>query len=110
MKRISDVEKFAELVAEKQGWSLNRDSQLLSDILKGLLVNYDRYGFFLCPCRDSWGIVSRDKDIKCPCSYSSDDINEFSRCYCGLFTKSGAVESDLESIVPDRRPEKLYPD
>jgi len=107
----SDIEmmRFAELVSRKQNWSLNSDMSLLSDILKGLALNYDRYGFFLCPCRDSWGSKDKDKDIKCPCTYSREDIRKYNRCYCGLFVTTGTIDTDYAEFVPDARPDELYP-
>lgn len=110
MKSRSEMSRFADQVARKQGWSLNSDAAFLSDLLEGLAINEDRYGFFLCPCRDSWGDRERDKDIKCPCSYASADIEEHNRCYCGLFIHKGKPEKDLSPYVPDRRPDDLYPD
>ncbi len=105
-----DMNQFALRVAEKQGWAANPDQELLSDILKGLEVNKERYGFFLCPCRDSWGDKKKDQDITCPCSYCGEDILEFNRCFCGLFVKEGSREDEIQDGVPDRRPEELYPD
>lgn len=110
MKSESNMELFARSVSSKQGWALNPDADLLSSILSGLSKNKERYGFFLCPCRDSWGDRVKDADIKCPCSYAKKDISDFNRCYCGLFVKKGSVAEDLDIPVPDRRPENLYPE
>lgn len=100
---------FANQVSAKQGWALNPDESFITDLLNGLAKNEERYGFFLCPCRDSWCDREKDKDIKCPCSYAHDDIDEYNRCYCGLFVKPGATEQELSEYVPDRRPDELYP-
>jgi ferredoxin-thioredoxin reductase catalytic subunit len=110
VKTDVEMQRFAELVARKQGWAVNGDRELLSHILKGLALNHERYGFFLCPCRDSWGDREKDGDIKCPCSYSSGDIKKYQRCYCGLFVRMGSDESEYLEVVPDRRPDELYPE
>lgn len=110
MKPDMQMRRFAELIARKQGWSLNPDNDFLTDLLDGLAKNNERYGFFLCPCRDSWADRDKDKDIKCPCAYAREDIEEYNKCFCGLFVKSHVDENDLSDYVPDRRPDELYPE
>ena len=62
----------AGLVSEFRFW-------FLKDVLDGLARNEECYGFFLCPCRDSWGIREKDSYVKCPYRYAKADIEEFSR-------------------------------
>lgn len=101
--------KFARAVADKNGWSIQPEEDLLSDVLAGLQKNKERYGAALCPCRDSWGDLDYDRDIICPCLYAKDDIEEFGRCYCALFFKKDGGEEINQVFVKDRRPEELYP-
>jgi ferredoxin-thioredoxin reductase catalytic subunit len=44
---------FAAMVAAKQGWVLNPDSEFTQSLVAGLTVNWNRYGYYLCPCRDT---------------------------------------------------------
>ena len=83
----------------------------LDFLVKGLTVNHGRYGFYQCPCRDSYGDKLKDKDIQCPCIYAADDIKEYGQCFCGLFLGENyyADHEDVDGI-PERRPEEKFPD
>ena len=50
---------FATMVAKKQGWELNPDAEFTKDLVEGLNTNWNRYGYYLCPCRDSDGSRAR---------------------------------------------------
>jgi len=108
MTKEEQIERFAESVALKNGWSVQPDEEMRKDILQGLQTNKDRYGFMLCPCRDSWGDKDFDRDIICPCIYAKQDIEEHGRCFCALFCRKGS-DGFLDTPVEDRRPEELYP-
>jgi ferredoxin-thioredoxin reductase catalytic subunit len=104
-KNFSDVDKFVSMVADKQGWVLNPDRGFLDLIIDGLMVNFNRYGYFSCPCRSARGIKEKDKDIICPCEYSKPDIEEFGQCYCGLYlSKDFNASGKTPSSIPERRP------
>ena len=110
-KKFEDTKKFVSLVAGKQGWKLNSDEEFLNDIIEGLMTNYNRYGFYMCPCRDSWGEREKDKDIMCPCAYCKPDQEEFGHCYCGLYqTEEFFKTGKAASSIPERRPDELFPD
>lgn len=103
-KSYEDVEFFTRMVAEKQGWILNRDEEHLEMIITGLQKNHNRYGYFACPCRDSDGIKNLDLDIICPCKYSRPDIEEYGHCYCGLYLRPQFYSEKKEpSSIPERR-------
>lgn len=105
-KTERDTRAFAEAVATHQGWSLNPDEDMLGMIISGLTVNHGRYGFFMCPCRDSDGDPVKDKDIRCPCVYVWPDIEEYGQCYCGLYLSHAFVASGRQpESIPERRPE-----
>lgn len=109
MKR-EQVEQFVQKAAEKNGWKLIQDAEMLSDLVDGLAANLKRYGYFQCPCRDSWGEREKDRDIICPCSYAAADIQEYGRCYCGLYQSDAYLRSGEElSAIPERRPEERFP-
>ena len=93
------------MVAKKQGWHLNRDEEFVGMLVEGLTKNFNRYGYYLCPCRDSDGSLEKDKDILCPCDYAKPDVEERGHCYCGLYLDSKYWESKKEPVgVPERRP------
>jgi len=67
--------------AEASGYFLNPDVDFTKSLVKGLLVNEDRYGYWACPCRLADGIKSADLDIICPCDYRDADLGQHSTCY-----------------------------
>jgi ferredoxin-thioredoxin reductase catalytic chain len=67
--------------AEAGGYHLNSDVEFTRELVQGLLVNQERYGYFACPCRLASGIRAQDLDIICPCDYRDADLVEFGACY-----------------------------
>lgn len=109
-KTLEETRVFVERVAEHQGWKVNPDTEFVQTLIEGLNTNYNRYGYFLCPCRDSGGSRERDKDVICPCVYSKADIQEYGHCYCALFFSPAFYASGKEyGPIPERRPEELIP-
>jgi ferredoxin-thioredoxin reductase catalytic subunit len=91
--------------AEAGGYHLNPDAPFTKELVKGLLINEQRYGYWACPCRLASGNKSEDLDIICPCDYRDPDLGDYGACYCALYV-SGAFlkgEQRLQSI-PERRP------
>jgi len=106
-KSREDAHRFIERVAKHNGWVVNPDRQFVDDLAEGLAVNYNRHGYFLCPCRDGDGVRRLDRDIICPCDYLAPDQKEFGHCFCGLFlTPEFAAEGQAPSQIPERRPEE----
>ncbi len=104
-KTLEQTAIFVKMVAKKQGWALNHDEEFLQMLIEGLTKNVNRYGYYLCPCRDSDGKKELDKDIICPCKYSKPDVDEYGHCYCGLYLSQAFSESGKEPIgIPERRP------
>ena len=68
-------------IQEPKGYFFNREHEKVLDLLNGLLINRDRYGYMCCPCRLASGNREWDRDIICPCAYRDDDIREYGRCY-----------------------------
>jgi ferredoxin-thioredoxin reductase catalytic subunit len=90
--------------AEAGGYHLNPDTPFTQELVKGLLVNEKRYGYWACPCRLAAGKKDEDLDIICPCDYRDPDLDDYGACYCALYV-TGAVlkeEQKLQSI-PERR-------
>ena len=97
---------------EKKGYYFNpRLEEMTFPILEQLLVNKQRYGYLLCPCRLTSGSKQADTYLLCPCDYREPDVAEFGACYCGLYLSKDEAESHTkEIVVPERRPiEKRFP-
>jgi ferredoxin-thioredoxin reductase catalytic subunit len=95
---------FTEMVAQKQGWVLNPDREFYETLVEGLVSNFNRYGYFLCPCRDTNGSRDADKKDICPCLWSRLDVPEHGHCYCALYLSQEFAASGKEpSGIPDRR-------
>ncbi|MFP4331051.1 MAG: ferredoxin-thioredoxin reductase catalytic domain-containing protein [Alkalispirochaetaceae bacterium] len=103
-KTEAETRQFVYKVAEYRGWVVNPDGAFLADIIKGLQTNYNRYGYFLCPCRDGEGDRQADKDIICPCDYNIPDQVDYGHCFCGLFLSREFAESGQQvRPIPERR-------
>ncbi|MBN2494674.1 MAG: ferredoxin:glutaredoxin reductase [Deltaproteobacteria bacterium] len=108
MNRREEARELMErLAAEARsgGYLLNPDEEMVLDLMEGLLVNQQRYGYLACPCRDADGERELDLDIICPCDYRDADLDEHGACYCGLYVSEqvAAGEAAVHSI-PERRP------
>lgn len=110
---MSDAEKLYEMlrkVQEPKGYYFSNDKERVFELLEGLLLNKDRYGYTCCPCRLASGDRKKDQDIICPCIYREEDVKEFGSCYCNLYVSkewnSGKID---QTYVPERRPvEKMF--
>jgi ferredoxin-thioredoxin reductase catalytic subunit len=91
--------------AQSQGFQINKDKEMVLEILAGLLENEKRYGYRSCPCRLASGVREEDQDIGCPCVYSRLDIAEYGSCFCGLYVSGAWNEGQIEKVpIPERRP------
>lgn len=110
MKTIDDKEidvlyKKLNREAEASGYHLNPDVSFTKDLVKGLLINEDRYGYWACPCRLASGQKQEDLDIICPCDYRDADLTEYGSCYCALYVSKAVVEGKQNAgPIPERRP------
>lgn len=103
-KSIEETRHFATMVADKQGWTLNPDSDFTESLIDGLTVNWNRYGYYLCPCRDTEGSREADSDVLCPCRYSRGDIEQYGHCFCALYLSKAFAESGEQPAgIPDLR-------
>ena len=73
--------------AEKAGFKLNPDAEMLDLVLEGLSKNKVKHGKRYCPCRIVVGDEKEDKKIICPCIYHKDEIKNDGMCHCALFFK-----------------------
>ncbi len=103
-----DLYKRLKKIQEPKGYYFNKDSELVFELLKGLLTNKDRWGYMACPCRLSSGDYESDKDIICPCVYREPDVKEYGSCYCNLYVSIDWNEDKIpHAFVPERRPPEL---
>ena len=99
-----DVREKMRIEAEKNGYHLCPDADLLDDLIDGLVTNEGRYGYGSCPCRISSGVRTYDSDIICPCEYRDADVEEFGMCYCCLFVSDEVKENPSRmGTIPERR-------
>ena len=91
--------------AEAGGYHLNPDVQFTKQLVRGLLVNEKRYGYWACPCRLASGDRKEDLDIICPCDYRDPDLGEFGNCYCALYVIDAILRGEKNAAsIPERRP------
>ena len=91
--------------AEEGGYHLNPDVEFTKELLRSLIINEQRYGYWACPCRLATGVKEEDIDIICPCDYRDADINEYGSCYCALYVSREIAEGEKEAgSIPERRP------
>ena len=91
--------------AEASGYHLNPDREFTRELVRSLLVNQERYGYWACPCRLAAGDKAADLDIICPCDYRDADLNEFGSCFCALYVSQEIVEGKKQAAsIPERRP------
>jgi ferredoxin-thioredoxin reductase catalytic subunit len=91
--------------AEAAGYHLNSEVAFTKDLVRGLLVNEQRYGYWACPCRLAVGDKQKDLDIICPCDYRDPDLLEWGACYCALYVSEQVLKGKRElTSIPERRP------
>ncbi len=102
------IERVARELCEQAttgGYHLNPNNQVVEQLVEGLLVNEQRYGYRACPCRLADGDKDADLDIICPCEYRDADVQEFGTCYCGLYVSEAVADARQEfEPIPERRP------
>ena len=93
--------------AEESGYHLNPDEEHTKALVRSLLINEKRYGYWACPCRLADGEKKEDLDIICPCDYRDADLNEYGTCYCGLYVSQEVADGEREAEpIPERRPKR----
>lgn len=93
--------------AESSGYNLNPDVEFTKELVKSLLINEKRYGYWACPCRLASGIKEDDLDIICPCDYRDPDLIDYGTCFCALYVSSDVVKGIRQAeSIPERRPPK----
>ncbi len=103
-KTLKRYEQIRE-IAEKGGYHLNPDKEVTIALIDGLVVNSERYGDEVCPCRLFRGELEDNLDIVCPCYYRDDDLAEYGACFCALYVTQEVIDQGGPEVqVPERRP------
>jgi ferredoxin-thioredoxin reductase catalytic chain len=90
--------------AEDAGYHLNPDAEFAKNLVLGLIVNENRYGYMACPCRLASGDKNEDLDIICPCDYRDADLLQFGACYCALYVSQKIIGGEGQvASIPERR-------
>lgn len=73
--------------AERNGFKLNPNREVVERLIKGMLENEKKFGERYCPCRRITGNPEEDKPKICPCQWHREEIERDGHCFCGLFVK-----------------------
>ena len=105
---IAEIDRLHERLfreAEGAGYHLNPDMEFTKWLIKSLIINERRYGYWACPCRLASGKKKDDLDIICPCDYRDPDLNKYDVCYCALYVSDTVRKGEKKaSSIPERRP------
>ena len=104
---VDELHKKLGKEAEESGYHLNPDTEFAKELVRSILINQERYGYWACPCRLASGIKEEDLDIICPCDYRDADLNQFGCCFCALYVSGDTVQGKKKiNSIPERRPTK----
>jgi ferredoxin-thioredoxin reductase catalytic chain len=105
MNEVETLYEALKKAQEPKGYYFNADKERVYDLLDGLIVNKQRYGYMACPCRLASGDRDKDRDILCPCVYREEDVKNYGSCYCNLYVSKEWNEGKIPHVhVPERRP------
>lgn len=104
---VEELHKKLKEEAEESGYHLNPDAEFTKELVRSILINQKRYGYWACPCRLASGVKEDDLDVICPCDYRDADLNQFGTCFCALYVSGEVVQGKKKiSSIPERRPPK----
>lgn len=105
-----ELQKMLQKIQEPKGFFFNKDQEMVTGLMQGLLANKERYGYMCCPCRLASDDRAKDRDIICPCVYREQDVQEYGSCYCQLYVSQEWNQGKIpHQYVPERRPpEKMF--
>lgn len=86
-----DKDEFIEVLkefAKNNDFKLNPDAKHVDLIVSRTLLNQDKFGLKLCPCRIRDGTFETDLKLICPCNFKiQPEWTQKGMCHCGLFVK-----------------------
>jgi len=92
-----EIRAWAQNYAEKNGWVLNPDKEVLDRVIRGLARNEQKFGYRYCPCRLRSRDEEKDKAIICPCIYHRDEIAKDGHCHCMLYYRMDTARNVEEN-------------
>ena len=102
-----EIDKLHERLgreAEAAGYHLNPDVEFTKGLVRSLMINDRRYGYWACPCRLASGNKEDDSDIICPCDYRDPDLSDYDACYCALYVSQAVLKGEKKvGSIPERR-------
>jgi len=106
-EQVDSLFKRLDKQAQEGGYHLNPDTEHTKELIRSLIINEKRYGYWACPCRLADGQKEEDLDIICPCDYRDADLLDYDTCFCALYVSKDVVDGkkDIESIS-ERRPDR----
>ncbi|MBN1225784.1 MAG: ferredoxin:thioredoxin reductase [Deltaproteobacteria bacterium] len=105
MSKRDDLYEMLKKIQEAKGYYFSNERERVFELLDALLLNKERYGYMVCPCRLASGNREKDADIICPCIYRTPDVEEYGSCYCNLYVSKDWNEGAIpHEYVPERRP------
>lgn len=84
-KLIDKIIEDSRLYADKNGFKLNPDENIVKFIAEGIAENNKIFGARFCPCRTFAG--NKKEDSICPCKWHKQEIETKGRCHCGFYVK-----------------------
>jgi ferredoxin-thioredoxin reductase catalytic subunit len=104
-QEVEKLHRRLDREAEASGYHLNPDGEFVKELVRGLITNERRFGYWACPCRLASGEKDEDLDIICPCDYRDPDLSEYGTCYCSLYVSEAVLNGEQEAgPIPERRP------
>lgn len=110
-KNVPTEEEKSELYetllkdAKQAGYHINPDKEFVWILMNGLLVNKERFGYMVCPCRLGVHDIAQDRDIICPCDYRDSDVLKYDACYCSLYVSEKVLNGEVAfHSIPESRP------
>lgn len=86
-----NVKIYVKGIAERRGWELNKDEEIVDLIVDGLYENYKKWGKLGCPCMIFRNQEMVTKDKCCPCFQSRNDVENKGTCHCMLYCKHNEI-------------------
>ncbi|MCK7503655.1 MAG: hypothetical protein MZV70_05755 [Desulfobacterales bacterium] len=72
-KTLEDTRRFADMVAAKQGWTVNPDAEFTATLLEGLTIELEPLRLLPLSLPGHRGQPgSGRRDVLCPCRYARD--------------------------------------
>jgi len=103
-EEVAKYRQEIQKILNGRGYYFNPDDSFTNDLLRGVLVNIQRYGYGSCPCRLAAKDKTKDLDIICPCYYRDDDVSDYGTCYCALYVARKVYLNKSEVAgIPERR-------